>query len=254
MRIAVDGIYFGVLLSLTSEPLVKLTEACGAEGVNWPLHPSFDMDDPARVSRMLDDAGLGTVSLALTHHGSALPGAEAEWREHVVQAAQAAQVLGTRVLDCWPRRMPEVSKADAQATLRANIEAVAEVLEDAGVTLSLEFEPDHTVERYAEAIEFVRPYFPLASLTADSYHIFRIGDDLAAAGAAVAPVMGILHASGSHRGEVGGEGDQCDHGAFINSAKDAGFAGDVLLQYQPQGDALESLRRAVGHVRRILTG
>jgi sugar phosphate isomerase/epimerase len=252
MRIAVDGTYFGVLPSLTSEPLIKLAVECGSQGLNWPFHPSFDMDDPAKVRRMLDDAGLGAVSIGLNNHSSAIPGSEQEWRDHVAKASEAANILGTRVLDCWPRRMPEVAKADAQATLRGNIEAIAPVLEREGVTLSLEFEPDHTVERYPEAIEFVKPYYPLVSLTADSYHVHRIGDDLAAAGTAVGPCLAILHVSGSHRGEPGSEGDLCDHAAFINAAKGAGYDGDLLLQYGVKDNALESLTRAVKYVQSIL--
>lgn len=252
MRIAVDGTYFGVLPSLTSEPLIALAVGCGSQGLNWPFHPNFDDNDPAKVRRMLDDAGLGAVSIGLNNHSSAIPGAEAEWREHLAKAAEAANILGTRVLDCWPRRMPEHSKAEAQATLRANIEAVRPILASHNVTLSLEFEPDHTVERYPEAIEFVAPYLPEVSLTADSYHVFRIGDDLATAGTAVGPSLAILHVSGSHRGEPGSEGDGCDHAAFIAAACAAGYEGDLLLQYGAQGDALESLTRAVQFVQSIV--
>ncbi|MCE5239235.1 sugar phosphate isomerase/epimerase [bacterium] len=252
MRIAVDGTYFGVLPSLTSEPLIALAVGCGSQGLNWPFHPNFDMDDPTKVRRLLDAAGLGVVSIGLNNHSSAIPGSEAAWRDHVAQASEAANILGTRVLDCWPRRMPEVAKADAQATLRANVEAVLPVLQSHGVVLSLEFEPDHTVERYPEAIEFVQPYLPSVALTADSYHVFRIGDDLAAAGKALGPSLAILHASGSHRGEVGSEGDLCDHAAFINAAKSAGYAGDVLLQYQTKENALESLTRAVKFISAIV--
>jgi len=252
MRIAVDGTYFGVLPSLTTEPLIALAVGCGSQGLNWPFHPSFDMDDPAKVRRMLDDAGLGAVSIGLNNHSSAIPGSEQEWRDHVAKASEAANILGTRVLDCWPRRMPEVSKADAQATLRANIEAVAPVLQSHDVVLSLEFEPDHTVERYPEAIEFVKPYAPHVGLTADSYHVYRIGDDLAAAGAALPPYLAILHVSGSHRGEAGSEGDLCDHKAFIASARAAGYSGDLLLQYGSKENHLESLTRAVKFVQSIV--
>lgn len=252
MRIAVDGTYFGVLPSLTSEPLIKLAVGCGAEGLNWPFHPNFDQDDPARVRGMLDDAGLSAVSIGLNSHTSAIPGSEQEFRDHVARAAAAAHILGTRVLDCWPRRLPEVTKEAAQDTLRSNIEAILPVLRSEGVTLSLEFEPDHTLERYPEAIAFVASYFPEVSLTADSYHVFRVGDDLAAAGAAVGPYLAILHVSGSHRGEPGSAGDTCDHAAFIAAAQRAGYRGDVLLQYQAEGDMRESLRRAVSHVRAIL--
>jgi len=240
------------LPALTSEPLIALAVGCGSQGLNWPFHPSFDDNDPAKVRRMLDDAGLGAVSIGLNNHSSAIPESEAEWREHVSRAAEAANVLGTRVLDCWPRRLPEVSKEDAQATLRANIEAVMPVLQGHDVTLSLEFEPDHTVERYPEAIAFVAPYLPHVSLTADSYHVFRIGDDLAAAGTAVGPSLAILHVSGSHRGEPGSEGDLCDHAAFIAAARAAGYDGDLLLQYGPKGDALESLTRAVRYVQSVI--
>lgn len=252
MRIAIDGVYFGLLLGATTDSLIKLAVDCGAEGLNWPFHAGFDCDNVAAVASKLQAAGQPVVSLALTSHTGAAPGMQSEFREHVSRAVEASQVLGTRILDCWPRRPEEVEKSVAQATLRENLEAITPTLADGNCVLSIEFEPNTTVENYAEAVEFLAPYAPHVMITADSYHIIRIGNDLAAAATACAPQLGIIHFSASTRGECGSEGDLCDYDAFLGAALAAGYQGDLLLQYQPKGDALESLKRAMAFTHGVV--
>lgn len=252
MRVAIDGTYFGVLPGLDTERLVKLVKDAGADGMNWPYHADFGADDPTEVRRQLDAAGLVPVTMGLTDHSIAVPGGEAAYQEYVPKALVAALALGVRVLDVWPRRMPEVEKATAKAAMLSNLQALSPKLREAGVMMGIEFEPDHTVERYFEAVEVLGPLHPAVGLTADTYHIKRIGDDLVEAAKAIAPYAAVLHISGSHRGEPGSEGDLCDHGAFIKAAVDAGYKGDVVLQYQAKGDAAESLKRAVEYVRGLV--
>lgn len=251
MRIAIDGVYFGVLSNLDAGGLISLVRACGAEGVNWPYHPEYLSADPKRAATMLADAGIAVVSLGLTEHIAAEPGQESRFRELFRQAAEVASILGTRVVDAWPRRDPAVSKDRAQATLAANLDAIASVAQASGVMLSLEFEPDTTLERYPEALDFVARWAPVAALTADTYHIIRVGDDLLAAGSALGKHIGVIHLSGSHRGEPGSEGDRCDHRGFVAAACAAGFSGDLVLQYAPPDDVVGSLTRAVALARSV---
>ncbi len=252
MRIAVDGIYFGTGPRRAPADLIALAQQVGADGVNWPFHPDFGADDPAAMAAQLRAAGLAVVSLGLTKQLSAVPGAQAEFREAFAQCAQAAPVFGTRVIDCWPCRAPDVTKDLAQATLAENLAAVAPLAQRHQCSVSLEFEPDATIERYGEASRFLTENAPHARLTADTYHIIRIGDDLAAAGAALGTQMGIVHFSGSHRGEPGSEDDRCDYLAFLRAAVRAGYSGDIVLQYAPPADAAASLTRAVALTRRVI--
>ncbi len=252
MRVAVDGVYFGILPQLGPDEMIALAREVGAEGLNWPFTPAYGAEDPEPMARKLREAGLAVVSLGMAPHTSAVPGEEEAWREAVRRAVAAAGVFGTTVIDCWPRRMPDVEKAEAQRVLAANLAAVAPAAQSAGCVLSFEFEPDHTVERFAEAMQFTAPFGPAVRLTADSYHIIRIGDDLAEAGAALGTRSGVLHFSGSHRGEPGSEGDRCDYAAFLRAAVLAGYRGDIVLQYAAKGSAADSLRRSVALTRRVM--
>jgi len=254
MHVAIDGVYFGG--GRSAEEFVALAAASGGTAVNWPLKAGYaDPGDPASwdsCAAMLGSAGLSVSSLAAFSQNSAIPGQEEAFRAEVAQGVQAARVLGCRVIDCWPRREAGVSKADSQAVLLANIRAVAGLLEAADMVISFEFEPDTTVERYAESLEFLAPLPAVARLTADTYHVNRAGDDLLAAAEAMQGRFGILHISGSHRGEPGSEGDTCDHEGFVRAARRAGYTGDLVLQYAPPAEVGESLQRAVKLCRGIV--
>ena len=253
MRLAIDGNYFGLGPQLTPDQLIQLAGDCGADGLSWPLHEAFDSADIPAVAAKLADAGLAAVAVALTDHSSATPGQAAVFGDNLARGLEAAHTLGTRVLDAWPRRPAEVTKPEAQATLRASLESAVPLLAQADCVLSLEFEPDTTLERYPEALEFLAPYAPHVQITADTYHIVRIGDDLAQAALTLGKQLAVIHISGSHRGESGSEGDICDYASMLRAAINAGYAGDLVLQYQAKGDALESLKRAVGFVRELLS-
>lgn len=252
MRVAVDGIYFGLLPGRGPEELIRLAVDVGADGLNWPYHADYGADDPEPIARAIADAGLAVVSLAMTPHLSAVPGSEAAFRESLARCLSAAAVFNTRVIDCWPALPKDVAKEQAQAVLAANLDALAPAAAAAGRVLSFEFEPGATIERYGEAGAFVAPFGPAAALTADTYHIIRIGDDLAQAATALGPTIGILHFSGSHRGEPGSEGDRCDYAAFLRAACRAGYAGDIVLQYEPPEDAVGSLKRAIALTREVI--
>ena len=252
MRIAVDGIYFGLIAPRGADDLIALTQEVGADGLNWPYHPDYGSDEAAATAQRLAEAGLAVVSLAFPQHVSGLPGAEEQFRSAFATCAADAHLFGTTVIDCWPAKPAEVSKEGAQATLAGNLDAVVPVARDNGVVISFEFEPEATIERFAEAQAFLAPWRPTTRLTADTYHIIRIGDDLAEAGARIGADIGVIHFSASHRGEPGSEGDKCDYVAFLKGALAAGFQGDIVLQYAPPEDVVGSLKRAVKLTREVV--
>jgi sugar phosphate isomerase/epimerase len=249
MRVAIDGIYFGRLRNLSPEAFAELAASAGANGVNWPFAEGYaEPGDPAswqRSAKLLAGGGLAVVSMAAATQNSAIAGEEAGFRGEVAAIARAAPLLGSTLIDCWPRMAEEATKPDSQGILASNIAAVASVLEEAGLVISFEFEPGTAIERYAESLQVLESLPPCARLTADTYHINRAGDDLVAAARAMGDRLGIIHISGSHRGEPGSEGDTCDHEGFVRAAREAGYAGDLVLQYAPPEDAAESLKRAV---------
>ena len=254
MRIAIDGVYFGG--GRTAEEFVELAAATGADGVNWPLKQGWaDPNTPSSwdtCSEMLGSNGLGVVSLAADSQNSCLIGEEEAFRAEVAQGIEAATVLSCDIIDCWPRMSEGATKSESQAVLASNLRAVAGALEEAGKVISFEFEPDVTIERYAESLEFLADLPACARLTADTYHIQRAGDSLVEAATALAGRFGPLHISGSHRGEPGSEGDECDHEAFVRAAREAGYMGDLVIQYAPPEDTLDSLKRAVALCRGIV--
>jgi sugar phosphate isomerase/epimerase len=252
MRVAVDGVYFGLIAPRGADDLIALAQEVGADGLNWPYNPDYGSDDAAAMARKIGDAGLGVVSLALTQQISAVPGSEEQFRAAFAACAQDAKTFGTTVVDCWPYKPKEVSKEAAQAVLTGNLDAVVPVAKQNGVVISFEFEPDTTVERFAEAQAFLAAWAPTARLTADTYHIIRIGDDLAEAGATIGADIGVIHFSASHRGEPGSEGDKCDYVAFLKGALGSGFRGDIVLQYAPPEDTAGSLKRAIALTRDVI--
>ena len=252
MRVAIDGAYFGVSKKLSPAELIALAADVAADGVNWPFHEHYGPDRPAEMAAAVRDAGLAAVSVVLTKHIFAVPGSEAELRAAFAGCVEAANAFGASVIDCWPYRPKDVSKAQAQEVLVANLEAVVPIAEKAGCCISLEFEPGATLERFAEAKAFTEPFGAVVRLTADTYHIIRIGDDLAEAAASLGTRMGILHFSGSHRGEPGTADDRCDYGAFLTAALAAGYQGDLMLQYAPSEATRESLARAVAFARGVV--
>jgi sugar phosphate isomerase/epimerase len=259
MRVAVDGVYFGTNVGRLPDDVIKLAVDAKADGLNWPLHPDYH-SNPSRFAQKIADAGLAVVSLGLMPHIAAVPGSENEFRELVKRALDAARTFGAPLLDLWPWYPAGVEKTAAQTTLAANIRAVAPLVADAGCVLSFEFEPDTALERYDEALRFMSAFGPSVRITADTYHIFRVGDDLLEAATALGPRIGIVHFSGSHRGEPCSEGsggpegspDHCEYEPFLRAAVKAGYAGDVVLQYKPPESAEEtaaSLKRAVAFAR-----
>lgn len=252
MLVAIDGGYFGVGKKLSAPELIQLAKDTGADGLNWPFHENYGANDPGEPAAALKEAGLAAVSLGPGKHISATPGSETEFRDMFAGCAEAADAFGTRIIDCWPRRPEGVTKAHAQEVLTDNLRAVMPVAEKAACFISLEFEPDTTIERFAEAKAFVEPFGPAVRLTADTYHIIRIGDDLAEAGALLGDRIGVVHFSGSHRGEPGTAGDRCDYEGFLRAALAAGYQGDVVLQYKPPEDTKESLTRAVALAREVV--
>lgn len=253
MRVAVDGIYFGCGPKRPWKDLIALCREVGADGVNWPFHSDYlnpqDAAATGEVLAALEGAKLPVLSLGITKQLSATPGSEQEFRECIAEAAEIAPRLGCRVLDCWPFKPKDVSKEKAQEVLAENMRAVAPIVEKAGCVISLEFEPDTTIERFQEAYDFVSQFSPAVQLTADTYHIVRIGDNLADCANTIAERVGIAHLSGSHRGEPGSEGDKCDHGVFVKGLRAKGYSEDYVLQYAPPEDTAASLARAVSFAR-----
>ncbi len=259
MRVAVDGVYFGTNVGRLPDDVIKLAVDAKADGLNWPLHPDYH-SDPSHFAAKIADADLAVVSLGLMPHISAVPGSERDFRDLVRRALDAAHVFHAPLLDLWTWHPADVDKAAAQAVLASNIEAALPLVAEAGCILSFEFEPDTTIERYDEALTFLAPFGPLVRITADTYHIFRVGDDLVAAGAALGSRIGIVHLSGSHRGEPCSEGDHCEYASFLRAVVNAGYAGDVVLQYKPPESAEETVgesqarRRLRPHRHRLPSG
>jgi sugar phosphate isomerase/epimerase len=252
MRLAVDGIYFGMLKQRTPDQIIELALEVGADGLNWPFHADYWADDPARIAAALKATGLVAVALGLTEQTSAIPGKEAEFRAAFTKCLQAAEVVGAPVVDCWPYRPADVTKQQAQAVLTSNLDFLIPKVEAAGKLVSFEFEPDTTIERFAESVAFVSALSPVVRLTADTYHVIRIGDSLAEAPTVLGDRLGVIHFSASHRGECGSAGDLCDYEAFLKSAVAAGFQGDIVLQYAEPEDGVDSLKRAVALTRKVM--
>jgi len=254
MQVGLDLVYWQSVAPRAE--LLALAAASGCDAVNLALTPGFcDPTQEAEVeatrARVMA-LGLAVPSLTVPRHVACVPGAEAEFRACFALCASLAPRFDAHVLAVWPHRPEGVSPEVAKAKLAENMQAVLPLAEAAGCVIALEFEPGVTIERYAEAAVFVDGIDPRVQLTADTYHIHRAGDDLYEATRTLGPRLADLHLSGSHRGEPGSPGDECDYVGFLRGAREAGYDGALILQYRIPPDPAESLQRAVAVTRRAL--
>jgi D-psicose/D-tagatose/L-ribulose 3-epimerase len=166
-----------------------------------------------------------------------IPGEEQNVRAHTPTVLKVARRLGAKYLGIWPNlagvhpKTPVVTKSDAQKTLAANLRELVPQATAAGLTVTLEFEKQHTLDNYREGIAFLNEYAPDVKLTLDTYHLNNDKAEPYAAVKALKGYLGDVHLSGSHRGEPGTDNDTIDYAALFRGLKEIQFSGPILLQY-----------------------
>ena len=220
--------------------IIEMVGAGGFEALNLYINPGFVSGEDAQLAEVEAALAKHKVATPTIHFGIftlTTPGLEGEVRKHLQTVLKVARRLGAQYLGIWPNlpgahpKTPVVEKSTAQKTLAANLREILPQAEAAGLQVTLEFEKQHTLDNYREGIAFLNEYAPKARLTCDTYHLNNDKAEPYQAIKEMAPYLGDVHLSGSHRGEPGTVGDTIDYAALFRGLQEIRFAGPLLLQY-----------------------
>ena len=211
--------------------------------------------DADRVESTLNRLGLDMVVFdpAAGHWASgergllALPGREAEFIDTVGNAIVLATRLGTSKLNALVGIVPEgVSREQAQATAIANLNHVAPLAGDAGITLLVEAInnidiPGYWASTVSTAVSLVETVnHPSVRLQLDQYHAAMAGEDPIACLRMYFPLVAhvqIADVPGRHEPGTGSQ----PISEFLDEVDRLGYDGFVGLEYRPLVDTATSL-------------
>lgn len=233
--------YIGTQGKFPVTQIIQMVGAGGFETLNLYINPGFVSGEDEQLAEVETALAKHKVATPTIHFGIftlTTPGQEGEVRKHLQTVLKVAKRLGSRYLGIWPNlpgvhpKTPVVAKEDAQKALAANLREIIPQAEAAGLTVTLEFEKQHTLDNYREGLAFLKEYAPKARLTCDTYHLNNDRAEPYAAIRAMAADLGDVHLSGSHRGEPGTAGDTIDYDALFRGLREIQFSGPLLLQYR----------------------
>ena len=177
----------------------------------------------------------------------AVPGREQEFIDTVRSAIVLATRLGTSRLNALVGVVPEgVSHEQAQLTAIANLNQVAPLVGDAGMTLLVEAInnvdiPGYWASTVTTAVSLVETVnHPSVRLQLDQYHAAMAGEDAIACLRKYFPLIAhiqIADVPGRHEPGTGAQ----PIGAFLDEVDRLGYGGFVGLEYRPLVDTATSL-------------
>ena len=179
---------------------------------------------------------------------AALPGHETEFAEFIDQGLAWAAALGPEMALCplFGLRPTEISLADCEATLIANLRAALPKLAAANFTLLLEPHcskdfPGYIIDRLDQARRIVNAVAsPNVQILMDTYHTQRMEGDLVNQFRAHQAVIRHIQV-GNPPGRQEPDEGEINHRYFFQALDDAGYAGWVAGEYFPKGDSSEGL-------------
>jgi hydroxypyruvate isomerase len=173
-----------------------------------------------------------------------------DFLEGIRAAIDAARTVGApTVIVTTGQALAGVERSVQHASAVDGLRAAAPLAEDAGMTLVLEplnTRVDHAgyyLDTTAEGAQIVDEVAsPAVRLLFDAYHAAVMGEDIAAQARAQAARVGHVHvadAPGRHQPGTG----QVDYRRFFDALEESGYRGWVGLEFMPQGDHAEAVRR-----------
>lgn len=230
----------------------RAAAAAGFARVERLFVHDLDLD---RLVELLDELGLELVLFdpypgdwAAGDRGLlALPGRESELHDTVLAAIETASVLGTRRLNVLSGMLLDgVDRHQARETATANLTALANAAQAAGVTLLVEpindlDWPGYAIPTVTDALEVIRTVnHDSVGLQFDAYHVARAGDDLfERLDASIELVRHVQIADVPGRHQPGTGTLPVDR--FLRSLDELGYEGVVGLEFIPEGDTAEAL-------------
>jgi sugar phosphate isomerase/epimerase len=160
----------------------------------------------------------------------------------------------------WTNRLPPFGPPprtpdEDRDVLVEQLAALGAHAAEAGVLVLLEplnrYE-DHMVNTVAQAADVVRATESDAvRVLADTYHMNIEEDDVCAALAAVAPVLGAVHLSDSNRHQPGT--GHVPFAALVATLRDVGFTGTLAVECRMRGELGPALTACGAYLRGLLT-
>ncbi len=177
-----------------------------------------------------------------------LPGREVEFLHSVHQAIALAMRVGTHLLNALVGVRPKgVSHDTARAAAIANLNRIAPLAQEAGVTLLVEGinnidMPGYFANSVAAAVQLVEAvHHPNVRLQFDQYHAAMAGEDPIVSLHANLPLIAhvqIADVPGRHEPGTGTQPIR----AFLDDLDGLGYQGFVGLEYRPLADTASSLQ------------
>lgn len=220
--------------------IIEMVGAAGYEALNLYINKGFVSGEDAQLVEVEAALAKHKVAAPTIHFGIftlTTPGEEANVAAHLKTVLKVAKRLDSKYLGIWPNlpgvhpKTPVVEKSVAQKTLANNLREIVPQATEAGLTVTLEFEKQHTLDNYREGIEFLNEYAPKVKLTCDTYHLNNDKAEPYTSILAMREHLGDVHLSGSHRGEPGTANDTIDYAALFKSLKEIRFQGPLLSQF-----------------------
>jgi sugar phosphate isomerase/epimerase len=165
-------------------------------------------------------------------------------REHTKRSLRLAKDLGAPHITTEPGgpAFEGQSRTDALRIFREELLPCVEMAEAIGVGLLIEPEPELTIERFGEYLEFVASLdSPRVGLNFDVGHAYCVGEDPQDWVARMAPHTVHYHlediaATRVHKHLIPGHG-AVDLRATINAIADTGYDGWLTVELYPYGDS-----------------
>jgi hydroxypyruvate isomerase len=227
---------------LPSEARIEAAGADGFEAVEsaWPANPAgfAGAVRSAGLRVALLNVAAGDLEAGERGHAND-PSAVDQWRSDLLAALDLAARVGCRTLNVLAGNdVRAVPASDQWATLRSNLAWALPLASSHGRQLVVEMLNPHDTPAYLVtdpdvARELVEPLAPAGlRLQFDTYHAARIGLDVPAAFADLAPLVGhvqVADAPGRHEPGSGA----IDWRAFFGALAGRRYDGAVGLEYRP---------------------
>lgn len=251
MRLGLNTFLFTANFTDQDREILTQARSYGAEAIELAIaDPS--MVDAARLKAMLEETGFeNPVLCGMFTPGRNLRGNEAEAQtaqDYVTELIRLASSLGATTV-CGPmyaqtgvtRLLNGAEREAEQRRLAKRFKPLCDLAEDAGVILAIEplnrFETDciNTLDQGAALIQAVG--HPALRLHIDTFHMHIEEADPAAAIKAHGALIGHVHASANHRGDL--HRCQIDWSGFMENLVDAGYNGDIVIEsFAPEDPAM----------------
>lgn len=248
MRLGLNSFLFTANFGDQDHEVLASARDFGAEMVELAIADPSAVD-PGRLRALLEANGFEKpVLCGMFSAGRDLRGSEAEAfraQHYVAGLIRLASALGSKTV-CGPMyaqtgMIHVLNKAGEQARLVERFKPLCDQAQEAGVILAIEplnrFETDciNTLAQGAALIEAVA--HPALRLHIDTFHMHIEEADPGAAIKAHGPLIGHVHASANHRGDL--HRCQINWFSLLENLRDIGYTGDIVIEsFAPEDPAM----------------